>query len=146
MLIDRQNMFSDSQAITATAASTDTIDLDKAGLRIGVGIPLYIVFVVTETFADSGSDSTVTPALQADDNEAFSSATTIRTYDTFAALSAVNTTRVYALDPQPLNNFERYLRVNYTVANGNLTAGKITAFLAMQAQLNALYPAGWTIS
>lgn len=145
MLLDKQNMFSESQAITASAGSTNTIDLDKAGLRIGVGTPVFLVLIVTEAFTDSGSDSTVTPKLETDDNEAFSSATTITTYDVFAALTAINTMRVYSLDPQPTNNYEQYIRVYYTVANGNLSTGKITAALVLDAQLHAVYPSGFSI-
>ena len=41
---------------------------------------------------------------------------------------------------------ERYLRVNYTVATGPLTAGKFTAFLAHDRQASKAYASGFTVS
>ena len=146
MLFDKQNMFSEDQAITASAASTNLFDLGLDARRIGVGTTMYLAVIVTEAFTDSGSDSTVTPSLQTDDNEAFGSATTIRTFDTIAATTAAGTLFVYSLDPKPLNTYERYIRLYYTVANGNLTTGQISAGLLEQAQLNSLYASGFTVA
>lgn len=145
MLIDKQNMFSDAQDITASAASTNYVDLG-AVRNVGVGEELYLVFVVTTAFTDAGSDSTVTPKLRTDDNTSFSSATDLRTYDTFAALSAAGTKKVYKLEPvTDAGSYERYLQVYYTVANGNLTTGAISAFLAKDAQAWKAYAAGYTV-
>jgi hypothetical protein len=41
---------------------------------------------------------------------------------------------------------ERYLRTNYTVATGPLTAGKFTAFLAHDRQASKAYASGFTVS
>lgn len=145
MLIDKQNMFSDAQAITASAASDNYIDIQSAR-NLGVGEELYLVFVVTTAFTDAGSDSTVTPKLQTDDNTSFSSAADLRTYDTFAALSAAGTKKVYKLESvTDAGSYERYLRVYYTVANGNLTTGAISAFLAKDAQAWKAYASGYTV-
>lgn len=148
MLIDIQNQFSNAQAITASAASTNYIDL--ASIRnIGVGERLYIVFHVTTAFTDSGSDSTVTPSLQTDDNTAFSSAATARTYDTFAALTAANTYKYYDLETRDgmlqTGPYERYAQVFYTVANGNLTTGAISSFLVHDIAAWKAYAVGFTI-
>ena len=146
MLYDIQNTFSTAQAITATANSTNYIDLGLAGRNIGVGEELYLVMIVTTAFTDSGSDSTVTPSLVTDDNTSFSSATTIRTFDTLAALTAVNTTRLYKLEPfTAAGIYERYIQLAYTVANGNLTTGAITAFLSKDVQAWKAYGVGYTI-
>lgn len=45
MLIDAQNLFSDAQALTATAVATNVIDL-SADRSIGSGEPLCVVFQV----------------------------------------------------------------------------------------------------
>lgn len=145
MLIDKENMFSDAQAITASAASTNYVDLGVAR-NIGAGEPLKLVIVVTTAFTDAVSDSTVTPSLQTDDNTGFSSAATVQTFATLAALSAAGTRLVYNLDPyNDAGNFERYLQMYYTVANGNLTTGAISAFLAHDAQAWKAYASGYTV-
>lgn len=145
MLLDKQAQFSDAQAITATAASTNYIDLG-AVRNIGVGAQLYLVLLVTTAFTDAGSDSTVTPSLETDDNTAFSSAATIRTFDTLAALTAINTTRLYRLEPfTAAGVFERYIQMRYTVANGNLTTGSISAFLTADVQAWKAYAVGFTV-
>lgn len=147
MLLDQQNVFSDAQAITASAASTNSIDLGVAR-NIGNATDLYLVFVVTTAFTDAISDSTVTPSLQTDDNSAFSSAATIRTFETFAALTAKNTTRVYKLEPRDSAGglFEQYIRVYYTVAGGDLSTGAISAFLTADAQVWKAYASNFVVA
>lgn len=146
MLLDLQNQFSNAQAITATAASTNSIDL--GGIRnIGGGQDLFLVFIVTTAFTDVGSDSTVTPSLQTDDNSGFASAATIRTFDVLAALTPINTKRIYRLEPyNDASLYERYIQIMYTVAGGNLTTGSITSFLTLDAQVWKAYASGFTVT
>jgi hypothetical protein len=143
MYLDAQNLFSDAQAITASAASTNLIDFGSAR-DIGVGRELYLVVVVDTTFTDAGSDSTVTVTLETDDNEAFSSATAVQTIGTFAALTAAGSRLVARLQPDA--GWEQYVRAYYTVANGNLTTGALTAFLTTDIQAWTAYPIGYTVS
>lgn len=146
MLFDAQATFSEAQDITASAASTNYIDLGLVR-NIGVGEELYLVLIVTTTFADDSSNSTITPSLQADDNTSFSSPATVRTFDTFAALTAAGTKRVYKLEPfTDAGTFQRYIRLMYTAANGDLSAGAITAFLTKDVQAWTAYAVGSKIS
>lgn len=146
MLLDKQTQFSDAQAITASAASTNYID-QSVIKNLGVGEELTLVVLVTVAFTDTGSDSTVTPSLQTDDNTSFSSAATIRTFDTLAALSAAGTQRIYKLEPYTQAGiYERYIQLYYTVAGGNLTTGSISAFLTLNAQAWKSYAVGYTVS
>lgn len=129
MYKDGELSFSTDQAVTASAGSTNVIDLGAAGVNPGVGEPgLWAVFVVTEAFTDASSNSTVAVTLETDNDSAFGSATTgVQAIGTFAALSAVGTTLIKRL--QPFTTLEQYMRAYYTVANGDLSTGKITAFL-----------------
>lgn len=146
MLLDQQNVFSDKQAITATAVSTNVIDLGVAR-NIGNATNLYLVFVVTTAFTDSGSDSTVTPVLQTDDNVGFASPATIRTFDTLAALTPLGTERIYKLEPKTQKGeFERFIRISYTVAGGDLTTGAISAFLVESAQVWTAYKSNFIVA
>jgi len=129
MIIDAQLQYSAAQAVTATAASTNSIDhgplKNNLGRNLGVGEELYLVITLVTAMTDAGSDSTVTVTLETDDNSAFSSATVTRTLGVFAALAAAGTRIVYKLAPGDIN--EQYSQLRYTVANGNLSTGAFTA-------------------
>lgn len=127
MILDSQLVFSDAQAITAAAASTNTIDLGAAR-DIGGGEQFFIVVTVVTAFTDTGSDSTLAVALQTDDNTSFSSATSSQVIGTFSALSAVGTTLYMPIAPARAN--ERYIRLYYTPAGGDLSTGAVDAYIA----------------
>lgn len=136
MIFDALTTFSDAQAITASAASTNSYDL-SAARNIGVGSELHIVCHVTTAFTDAGSDSTVTVTIETDDNSAFSSAVARQTIGTFAALSAVGARLRAAVDIFAVR--EQHFRLQYTVANGNLSTGAITAYLTDNPEAAELY-------
>ena len=132
--IDSQLRFSNAQAVTASAASTNVIDLGAVDSDWGPGTPLWIVVHCTTAMTDAGSNSTVAPTLESDTVDTFGSATTIQTLPTFAALSAAGTVVMAALAPMATN--ERFIRVQYTVANGDLTTGSFTAYITTHALQN----------
>ncbi len=144
MILDALNRFSNAQALTATAASTDIIDLRSVERRIGTGRNLYIIVNVDVAFTDAGSDSTIQVELQSDALEAFGSATNRQDLGTFAALAAIGTQLIVRIDSGILT--ERFIRLNYTTANGNLTTGSVSAFIALDVDGFTAYPSGFTIS
>lgn len=142
MIFSAQSIFSDDQAITATAASTNTIDLQATGTvygaaaaisrDIGPGTAIDFLAQVTEDF---NTLTSLAIALQVDDNSSFSSATTVFTHSVVLA----DLTAGYKLPfiYVPLNVNERYVRMNYTVTGTNPTTGKITSGIVMGVQTNA---------
>jgi len=144
MILDSLNLFSDAQALTATAVSTNSIDLGATSIDLGSGENLYVHLNVDVAFTDAGSDSTVTVTLVTDDNAGLSSATAVQTLGTFAALSAIGTKIIARI--QPNLTLERYVGLNYTLANGNLTTGSITAVLAHGVDTSKAYADNITIS
>jgi len=141
MIMDLTGLFSSNQAITATAASTNLIDLGAGATGTGVGnkgagfgteIPLVIA--VTEAFATLTS---LTITVETDDNAAFGSATTVWTSPayTLAQLNAAYAGDFYlSPDRLPVSVNERYVRLKYTVGGSNATTGKITAGTALARQ------------
>lgn len=125
MYVDALLRFDDAAAHLTTEASDNFVDL-LAVRNLGDGEALYFYILVDTAFTDSGSDSTMAITLETDDNTSFSSATTAQTIGTFAALSAAGSIFKARLNDQIT---ERYLRVKYTVANGDLTTGNFTCFL-----------------
>jgi len=133
MIFDSTNLFSDDQAITASAASTNIIDLGatntpkhavKAITRdIGKGKPIDMLIQVTADFATLTS---LTVAVQTDDNEAFASPTTVISSGAVAVADLV-AGYVFPIVFVPRGTLERYVRLYYTVAGTNATAGTIMA-------------------
>lgn len=142
MMYDKLNTFGTDQAVTTTAASTDIIDLG-AVRDIGNGEPLELVILVTETVTASGA-ATVTFTLETDDNAGFSSTFVLASSSAIGKAALTAGTEVLRVKV-PLDA-ERYLRTNYTVATGPLTAGKFTAFLAHDRQASKAYASGFTVS
>ena len=131
MFIDAHNEFSDAQAVTASAASENIIDLNAA--RRGAGVPLKIHAAVNTAFVGTGS-TTLTISFQSSSAEAFSSPTT------HWQISAVDEADLVAgkrfeLPPVP-DDAAQYGRLYYTVGSGPFTAGKIDAALVIDKQTN----------
>jgi len=144
MILDAQNQFSDSQALTATAASTNLIDL---GLdrNIGLGEQLAVVVNVEVAADDTNSDETYSVAIEADDNASFSSATSVASFS-IARGTAAGTQFVQVL-PMDLTT-ERYIRINYTLG-GTTPSVTVSAHLVPAnngVAVIAHYADGFTIS
>ncbi len=137
MILDKLLMFSEKQAITASAASTDVIDLgpiDGTRRDIGVGYPLEF-WATVDTTATAAGDATLNVQLQTSpDNSTW---TTI--YDSGAlALSALTAGKRLFSAKVPAG-VQKYLRVNYSVATGPLTAGAFTSGINLDVDNNTPY-------
>lgn len=135
MIFDQQSILSDAQAITATAASTNVIDLGPIATGIvrdiGKGTQTPLLIQVVESFNNLTS---LTVALQTDDNEAFSSAKTV--WSEVIVLASLTAGFVAIPEFIPRGTNERYMRLNYTVTGTAPTTGKITAGITMGNQSN----------
>ena len=152
MYIDKQAEFSDAQAVTATAISTNVMDLisnasGKNPLRdIGTGQDVYLVIQTQAAAIDSGSDATLAITLESDSTENLATSPTVH-FSTgtlaFAAFSPVGT--VLAAVKLPAGSYERYLGVRYTVGSGPLTAGAFDAFLTTDVQAWRAYARNYAV-
>lgn len=134
MIMDRTLLFSDGQAITATAASTNVVDLGATGTVYGASspmvrdigggakVPLYVG--VTQSFNNLTS---LTITIETDDNAGFSSATTVWTSPAYTLAQLATGAKYLLPDVLPMGTNERYVRLKYTVAGTAPTLGKITA-------------------
>lgn len=120
MILDEQAIFSDKQAVTASAASTNTI---KVGSDIGKGTPVEIFTQVMTPFAGLTS---LKVSVQTCDTENGSYADVSST-DAIAQATLVGGYR-FALKFLP-NQLKKYVRLYYTVV-GTATAGTITSGVA----------------
>lgn len=124
MIYDNQLLFSDGQAITVTAASTNAADLELGHGQYGPGYPVFAKVVVGETFTAAGA-GTLTISLQdsADDSSYANIAST-------ATLALADLKQGDSFELALPQTHRRYLRMNYVVATGPMTAGKVSAFIS----------------
>lgn len=147
MIFDATLLFSDAQAITASAKSTNAIDLGATGTvygntvamsrDIGPGKEIPILVQVVDAFDSVADDETLTVSLQLDSTETFTpdKSITLGTISN-ADLKKVGTRIPFRVVPDGVNL--RYAQLYYTVTGtGNFTAGKITAGIVMGVQTNA---------
>lgn len=127
MIIDKQLELSSGQAITTSAASTNIIDQGVAGEAYEA-----LWFVVKTGSAAFNAGTSVTIALQTDDNSGFSSATTL--FTTAAILTAALTANKTLVKVRIPVGAERYLRAYYTVS-GTYDAGALTAMLVKDVEI-----------
>ena len=134
MIFDKTLQFSTDQALTATAASTDHLDLGS-DRDVGPGTPLWLV--VVSKVAPGGTSPTIAISVETDDNSSFSSAATPLAGPTIAGASFG--VGVMAVIPWPFTN-ERYNRVKYTLG-GTSPTFTVDAFLTNQPPPNwSAYP------
>lgn len=139
MLLDKQLLVSEAQAVTASAASTNIIDL-SAYRNVGVGKDIEAALFVDEAATAAGA-ATVQFGIETDDNAGFSSATQLYLSPAIPKASIVPGFNPFAGLKLPAG-VERYLRFYYTVATGPLTAGKFTGGLILASDQWRAYPNG----
>lgn len=141
MIFDATLLFSDAQAITATAVSTNYIDLGATGTPfggvalardIGPGTPVPISVTVGAAF---NTLTSLTITLEVDDNTSFSSAKAVASVVyPLARLTAGAILDFPNYVPQGTN--ERYFQLRYTVTGSNPTTGNLTSGIVAAKQTN----------
>lgn len=143
MILDKLLMFSESQAVTTTAASTDVIDLGpiKGTKRdIGVGEPIEF-WVISNTTATAAGAATLNVQLQTSADNV----TWVTLYDSGPQALAALAVGKRILSTKVPQGVLKYLRVNYVVGTGPLTAGAFTAGMNLDVDANYHYPTAFTV-
>ena len=125
MIIDSQLEFSDGQAVTTTALSTNVIDTGSAA-DLGVGAPLWVIIQLDVASDAANSNETYVVTLETDDNAGLSSAEVLGT-KTMTRGDAIGTTHVFSV---PTSN-QQYLGVRYT-HGGTTPSATYSAWLTNQ--------------
>lgn len=135
MIVDKSVQFSDEQAVTVTAASTNVIDLGALGItpyggaqlrhNVGVGKTIPLLIQVVEDFATLTS---LKVSVESDSASNFPSPKEILSETILVA--DLQAGYVSVIDKLPRIK-ERFIRLKYTVNGADATAGKITAGIAL---------------
>lgn len=128
MQTDRELTFSDGQAITATANSTDVISLDGYSLgRSDTNLRIYVQ--VDEAFTAGGAATLTVAVVQADNQALTTNAETLYTSGAKALATLVKDGKKFFIEIGLPKTTKKYLGLTYTVGTGPMTAGKLTAGL-----------------
>jgi hypothetical protein len=153
MLMDLQNTFSNEQAVTADAISTNVIDLGPLGgtptantIRdIGAGEPLYLHILVTTTLDSSGEAATLVATLESDSTADLATSATVHwTSATIAEASLAAGYWVAKGVAIPSGAYERYLGIRYVSGTEDFTSGKVTAWLSNNRFDDRTYESGFS--
>jgi hypothetical protein len=134
------------QAITATAVSTNIIDTRQPNggptlVNLGLtGTPVYLVVQVLTAFNNLTSLATT---LESSANTSLTSSTVHATATTL--LAGLTAGAVIAKIPLPLDNYQRYLGVRFTVTGTAPSTGSVVAFLTLDPNVQPVYPSGFTV-
>jgi hypothetical protein len=150
MYVDKQAEFSDNQAVTATAISTNVYDLFPVGngvnsnavRDIGVGEDVYLVVQVDAAVTAAGA-ATVTVTLESSTTADLATAPTVHFASTPFAIAALGANKTLMTFKLPADAYKRYIGVRYTVGTGPLTAGSFSAFFAKDIQAFRAYSKGY---
>jgi hypothetical protein len=140
MIIDKNLEFSDSQAVIASAISTNVYDTGATPTLKDIGAvrPLYLVIQVDTTVTQAGA-GTNTITFESDSTENLATSATVH-WSSGAipkATLVAGYTRVIPLPWEVL--YERYMGVRYTTSENN-TAGAYSAFITDSPALYHAYP------
>lgn len=133
MYLDKENLFSDEQAVTVSAASTNVIDLGAEGADVNSPNEKN-----AEVFAQVVEDFAALTSLKVTIQHATDAAftTPVVAYESTAILAAALVAGYkFPLSGLPAG-LNRYLRIYFTVAGDDATAGKITSGLILDRQTN----------
>lgn len=148
MILDKELMFADKQAVTASAAAANIIDLGPliggSGINlvrdIGAGEPLWI-FMSAGAQAVAPAGASVTIALDTSDTEAMGSP--IALGNVLAAPAGIGAGALFVARLPP-GNYHRYLRATFTVAGGPITQGAFSLGITWDVQLWRAYASGFS--
>ena len=143
MYVDLETQLSDAQALTATADSTNYIDLG-VDRDMGKGEPLALVITVDVAADTANGDETYQFQVETDDNTSFSSSTIVADATIGRAVLTAGSVHVIPLG----NTNERYLQGVYTLG-GTTPSVTVTADIkpmSMIQNADVYYASGFAVS
>lgn len=149
MMLDAQLQLSSAQAVTASAVSTNTIDLSQ-NRDLASGDTLVALFTVDSTVTAAGA-ATVNFQIVSSASGNLSSPTILAQSGPIpkADLTAGRAPFSVGLAQNAslaISLGQRYIGVQYTVGTGPLTAGSFTCCLTTDTNIPKIYPSGYTVA
>lgn len=139
--VDTKAEFSAAQAVTATAISTNVMDLRGAGLSPNtlqsIGAPAMTYLVITQSAAATAvGAATVTFSLESATDAGLTTGAVVHYQSGAIGKAALTAGARTVCVPLPADsNYKEFLGIRYTVATGPLTAGAFNAFLTLDPNM-----------
>ena len=141
MILSAEQLFSDDQAITATAISENVIDLGVPGTPFGAAAPVHqdigkgaAIPVLIQVTADFATLTSLTVTVEVSAAAGLTSPVVLAT-EVIAVADLVAGKQTF-MQVLPNGADLRYLGVRYTVTGSDATAGTIVAGISMGNQNN----------
>lgn len=132
--IDARAEFSDAQAVTVDAISTNVMARDGLGLSPNatqqLGAPAILYLVITCAIEPTDGD-TIVFSLESATDEALSASPVVHFATGAISTTAIKAGTVVAVTPLPYGEYKDYIGVRYNVGTGPLAAGAFNAFLTL---------------
>lgn len=133
MIIDYYTQLSSEQAITATAVSTNVLDMDQAA-EYGNGDPVRIRVQVQTAFVQN-SDSDLQVVVQSSvDNSTYTDAAMSPVYDQASIAAGTVLLDIRLPRRKAGASAPRYYRINYVNSATDWTSGKVDAFMVVDSE------------
>lgn len=132
MIKDKLTTFANNIAATSAGIFGDVIDLEKSGLDIGAGEPVYLV--ATATTAITGGPATL--SLVTSDNDDLSGGIALISVSITTAPAGAT----FIAMPLPIADYKRYIGIS--IGGTPLTAGNLDISLALDVPNSKAYPRG----
>lgn len=134
MILDHQLIFSDKQAVTASAISTNQVDRGENSPALTNMAPaLSGLWLVIKTGTAFTGLTSLEARLVSDSVSTLNATPTVHTSTGAIALANLPANKIVAILPVPIGEYERFLGVSYVVS-GTGTAGTVSAFLTRDPQ------------
>jgi hypothetical protein len=141
MILDGNLLFSNGQTVTATADSTNVLNF---GALMDLGVserPLAVTLNWTTAPVGSSPGTTTVTCSLLTSTTGTSAWTTVLTSETYIDTAVPPNWEPFKLP----RGVSEYVKLNYAVASGSLTAGVLTAGLTLDAEGGEkYYPRGYT--
>lgn len=145
--IDARAEFSAAQVVTATAISTNVMNLKGTGLapnateNIGAPSLAYLVITVANAAAAAGA-ATVTATLESADDAGLAASPVVHASTGAKPVADLTAGATVAVIPLPAGDYKQYLGVRYTVGTGPLTAGAFNAHITLDPRIYRTFADG----
>lgn len=138
MISDSRLALSRAQAVTATALSTNVIDLGSPPTLRSLSSGAVLVLRVGDAF-----DQQLTITVESDSAATLDAAPTVHWSSGAILAEGLAANTVLAQIPMPPTaNYQRYLAVRYTAGESEPAAGTIDAFFVLDGAVHASYADG----
>lgn len=137
MIIDRLSTFAGPTALSTAAPATakfgSAIDLVRAGLDLGEGMPLFWYTSVAVAATSGGAATLALQLVTADDDPLTTNVEVLLQTGTFA-LAALAAGAVLTNVALPLRSYRRFIGVRQVIGTAALTAGSLHSMLLEDTQ------------